>query len=97
MEARAGGAVHRLAVEWSGVLEFRNSSVKGTRALPRLGLRPHGLLRQPASDWSYCRRSPCLFPCVPAPTEKKANFMPVRCPGLSEKVDSFSDRNRNHY
>jgi len=43
-----------------------NSSFEGTRTL-----RPRGLLRQPASDWRYCGRSPRLSPFVPAPTGKR--------------------------
>ena len=37
----------------------------------------------------------CLL--LSRPDRKKANFMPVRCPGLSDKVGSFSDRNWNRY
>ena len=69
-EVRASGAVHRAALEWSGLLDFRpgaaNSSFNGTRAS-----RPRGLLRQPASDWRYCGRSPRLPPFVPTPTGKR--------------------------
>jgi hypothetical protein len=36
-------------------------------------------------------------PILSRPDRKKANLMPLRCPGLSDKVGSFSDRNWNRY
>ena len=63
---------------WNGAecLSSANSSVKGTRAL-----RPRGLLRQPASDWRYCGRSPRLSPFVP-PRQEKGEFHACTVPRI---------------
>ena len=92
MEARVGGAVHWLALEWSGVLEFRQQFRQGhARFAPTwaaaTALQRLEILREITAPVSFCSH----------PDRKKANFMLVRCPGLSDKVGSFSDRNRNHY
>ena len=44
-------------------------------------LRPRGLLRQPASDWRYCGRSPRLFPFVP-PRQEKGEFHACTVPRI---------------
>jgi hypothetical protein len=92
MEARVGGAVHRAALEWSGVLEFRQQFRQGhARFAPTwaaaTAIQRLEILREITAPVSFCSH----------PDRKKANFMLVRRPGLSDKMGSFSDRNRNHY
>ena len=69
-----------VALEWSGVLDSANRSVKGTRAL-----RPRGLPRQPAGDGSILREITVPVTFCSHPDRKKVNFMPVGAPDCQIK------------